>query len=94
MLTLFRRLEVALAVVFGSLMATEKHNPAAVVEWAISFIFTLYILTFFIDLVPASRSAQEHTSQELMHQLEAQNGSMTRNGTHGQAKRSEMAPRL
>ena len=67
-------------------MATANHNSAAVVEWAISFIFTLYVLVFFVDLVPASRSTQQHANQEVMHQLEAQNGSAVVDRDNGQGK--------
>lgn len=35
----------------------EYYNAAAVTEWAIAFIFTFYVLSFFIDLLPAVRSS-------------------------------------
>ena len=30
-------------------------NVGAVVEWAIAFIFTAWVLSFFVDLIPAMR---------------------------------------
>ena len=48
--------EVVLAIAYGSLLYKERYNPGAVLEWVISLIFTFYILTFLIDLLPAVRS--------------------------------------
>ncbi|KAI9704288.1 MAG: hypothetical protein M1836_007149 [Candelina mexicana] len=39
-------------------MFTKHQNVAAVLEWVVSFIFTFYVLTFFIDLLPALRMVQ------------------------------------
>lgn len=52
---LFIIVEVALAIAFGITSTKDKYNAAAVLEWAISFIFTFYIFSFFIDLIPAVR---------------------------------------
>lgn len=46
---------MALAIAFGVTSKKKIYNTAAVLEWAVSFIFTFYILSFFIDLVPAVR---------------------------------------
>jgi hypothetical protein len=39
--------------VFGVCNFKKQLNIAAVLEWAIAFIFTFYAFSFFIDLVPA-----------------------------------------
>ena len=31
----------------------KKWNAAAIIEWTVSFVFTFYVLSFFIDLIPA-----------------------------------------
>ena len=42
---------IILAIAFGSLLKSGKdQDAAAVLEWIISFGFTLYILTFWLDL--------------------------------------------
>jgi hypothetical protein len=32
------------------------HNAAAILEWVIAFIFTFYVCSYFIDLVPATHT--------------------------------------
>ena len=49
----FILIEVALAIGFGSCNFKKAYNAAAVLEWAIAFIFTFYVLSFFVDLIPA-----------------------------------------
>ncbi len=42
---------IALAIAFGVLLLTGAHqNVAAIIEWLIAFGFTLYLLTFYVDL--------------------------------------------
>ena len=48
----FGLLELALAIVFG-LCTKYKRNVAAVTEWVIALIFTFWVLSFLIDLLPA-----------------------------------------
>ncbi|KAI8657377.1 hypothetical protein NCS57_01115800 [Fusarium keratoplasticum] len=48
--------EFALIVAFGVLSRQKKRDPAAVLEWIISFIFTFYAVSFVIDLYPAVRT--------------------------------------
>jgi Frag1/DRAM/Sfk1 family len=52
----FILVEVGLAIVFGYLTFRGNRNVAAVVEWVISFIFTGYIISFFVDLLPSVRT--------------------------------------
>ncbi|KAL1858530.1 hypothetical protein Plec18170_002729 [Paecilomyces lecythidis] len=50
-------IEVALAIGFGIChQTTTKRNASAVLEWTISFVFTFYILSFVIDLLPSVRT--------------------------------------
>nr|RBQ89905.1 hypothetical protein FVER53263_07832 [Fusarium verticillioides] len=52
----FILVEVALIIAFGVCSLVKKRNAAAVLEWAISFIFTFYAISFVIDLYPAVRT--------------------------------------
>ena len=62
----FILVEIVLAAVFVGTTFTNRQNIAAVFEWIIAFVFTFYVLTFFVDLLPAARSTQERTNVELM----------------------------
>ena len=54
---LFILVEIALAVPFGVFETTDKHiNVGAVLEWVIALIFTGYIFSFMVDLIPAVRN--------------------------------------
>jgi len=66
--------EILLAIVFGATSFKGNKNVAAVFEWIIALVFTFYVLTFFMDLLPAGRSAQERTNVEHMRKREAENG--------------------
>ncbi|CRG87943.1 Dynein heavy chain, cytoplasmic [Talaromyces islandicus] len=49
--------ELGLAIAFGVLdKVSNRQNAAAIVEWVISLIFTFYVLSFVIDLLPSVRS--------------------------------------
>ncbi|KAL8695515.1 MAG: hypothetical protein Q9218_000093 [Villophora microphyllina] len=64
----FILIEICLAAVFvGTSFTTGRKNIAAVFEWVIALIFTFYVLTFFVDLLPASRNHQAKTNMELGH---------------------------
>lgn len=45
-------------------------NAAAVLEWAVAFIFTFYVLSFFIDLLPAVHT-KNYASRTTAMQMEA-----------------------
>ncbi|KAI9714494.1 MAG: hypothetical protein M1820_000455 [Bogoriella megaspora] len=45
----------ALPMAFGVENQKDQYNRAAVIEWVIALIFAGYILSFFIDLLPAVR---------------------------------------
>ncbi|KAL9138678.1 MAG: hypothetical protein Q9175_000114 [Cornicularia normoerica] len=71
---IFIVVEVIFAIVFAATMFDHQQNTGAIFEWIIAFVFTFYVLTFFVDLLPAARSSQEHSNAELMHLKEAENG--------------------
>ncbi|THC98203.1 hypothetical protein EYZ11_002285 [Aspergillus tanneri] len=48
--------EIALAIAFGVLPSRGHRNAAAVIEWVIALIFTFYVLSFAIDLLPSVRT--------------------------------------
>ena len=48
----FVLIEIALAVVFGVTNRSQR-NVAAVTEWVIALIYTFWVLSFLIDLLPA-----------------------------------------
>lgn len=52
----FILLEVALAIVFGVTQAYGKWNVAAVVEWIVSLIYIIFVLSFIIDFLPATHT--------------------------------------
>ena len=53
---LFILVEVGLLVAFGGTMAYDHWDAAAVLEWTVSFVFSLYVFSFAIDLMPAMRT--------------------------------------
>ena len=53
----FILVEIALAIVFASCAWGSHRNVAAVFEWIVAFVFTFYILSFLLDLLPSVRSA-------------------------------------
>ncbi|KAL9624470.1 MAG: hypothetical protein Q9160_001433 [Pyrenula sp. 1 TL-2023] len=59
---IFILVEVGLAIAFAATMFTTKQNAAGVLEWIIAFIFTFYILSFTVDLLPGVKT-QHHTPQ-------------------------------
>ncbi|KAI4133488.1 MAG: hypothetical protein LQ338_000224 [Usnochroma carphineum] len=64
----FILVEIALAAVFIGTSFTNRHqNIAAVFEWVIALIFTFYVLTLFVDLLPASRDHQKVANLEMGH---------------------------
>ncbi|KAL8962857.1 MAG: hypothetical protein Q9193_000798 [Seirophora villosa] len=64
-------IEIVLAAVFVGTGFTSHKSIAAVFEWIIALIFTFYVLTFFVDLLPAGRHHQKLTKLEPGHVDEA-----------------------
>ncbi|PMD53803.1 uncharacterized protein K444DRAFT_618995 [Hyaloscypha bicolor E] len=52
----FILIEIVLAVAFAACSFRKAWNAAGVLEWAIAFIFTFYVFSFFIDLLPATQT--------------------------------------
>lgn len=48
-------IEVGLAIGFGISGRRHHYNTAAVLEWTVAFIYFFYVLSFFIDFMPAVR---------------------------------------
>ncbi|KAJ5585295.1 uncharacterized protein N7459_005095 [Penicillium hispanicum] len=52
-------IEIGLAIGFGICMNSDnrkRKNPGAILEWVIAFVFTGYILSFVVDLLPSVRT--------------------------------------
>ncbi|KAG9241857.1 SFK1-like membrane protein [Calycina marina] len=49
-------IELALAIAFAVCNFKYNYNAAAVLEWAVSFVFTFYVLSFVYDLIPAVKT--------------------------------------
>jgi len=76
-------IEVILAIAFGSCNFKKAYNAAAVLEWAIAFIFTFYVFSFFIDLIPAVRTrhgVKGGMGGETEMEMEANDGIARNNG--------------
>lgn len=58
----FILIEVCLAIAFATCNFRDAYNAAAILEWAIAFIFTFYVFSFFIDLLPAVHT--KHSSRK------------------------------
>lgn len=58
----FILVELALAVVFVATTFTHNRNVAAIFEWIVALVFTGYILSFLLDLIP-SINTKNHTPQ-------------------------------
>lgn len=61
--------EIGLAIGFG--ICTKSHdrskkNVGAILEWVIAFVFTGYVLSFVVDLLPAVRT-RRHVPQGEKH---------------------------
>lgn len=73
------------------------YNAAAVLEWAVAFIFTFYVFSFFIDLLPAVHS-KNYASRTTAMQMEANDNDAqgvdhahTEGGYYGQGNGSQHA---
>lgn len=57
--------ELSLAIAFGVCIGSKKsskQNPGAVIEWTIAFVFTGYVISFVVDLLPSVRT-RNHVPQ-------------------------------
>jgi len=62
--------EVCLAIAFGVCSKEGIWNVAAVLEWIISFIYCFYVLSFFIDFLPAIRTKHHQSKQTEVQMME------------------------
>lgn len=62
----FILVEIVLAAVFAACTFTGRQNIGAVFEWLIALVFTFYVLTFLVDLLPAARSHHKHANELLL----------------------------
>ncbi|KAI0471998.1 hypothetical protein GGR56DRAFT_101695 [Xylariaceae sp. FL0804] len=72
----FVLVELALAIAFAAANFKGAYDVAAVLEWTIAFIFSFYILSFVIDLLPAvhTRHGRSHSLRPMnTMQVEEQN---------------------
>lgn len=83
----FILVEVVLAIVFIATMFTGHTNIAAVFEWIIAFIFTFYVLSFVIDLLPSVRTSK-HIPQGHKDIMMAEQGLPASAFTRGGAARN------
>jgi Frag1/DRAM/Sfk1 family len=77
-------IEVVLAIAFASTMFGSHQNAAACIEWTIAYVFTLYVISFVLDLLPAVQNSR-HVPQgvrEAEKRLE-EGGAIHGNGTAG-----------
>jgi hypothetical protein len=58
----FILIEVILAIIFAATNFKNQENVAAVFEWIISLVFTFYVLSFLLDLLPSVRT-KHHVPQ-------------------------------
>lgn len=52
----FILVEVAAAIAFASTTFTGRKNVGAILEWIVAFIFTGYIVSFMVDLLPSVKT--------------------------------------
>ena len=72
-------IEIGLAIGFGVCMRSNdpaKKNPGAILEWVIAFVFTGYILSFVIDLLPSVRTRHHIPQGEKRAAMTGSNESM------------------
>lgn len=77
--------EICLCIVFGVTQQYNKWNVAAVFEWIIAFVYTWYVLSFFIDFLPAVRT-KHHQSYETEMQMAEEAGPQPRTMGDGAAE--------
>ncbi|MCJ1371692.1 hypothetical protein MMC20_002911 [Loxospora ochrophaea] len=70
---IFIVVEIILAIAFGVCTFRSKQEQGAVLEWIIALIFTFYVLSFFIDLLPAVRT-KHHSAVKGAPELEMGRG--------------------
>ena len=59
----FILVEVGLAVAFG-VLSRKQRNIGAIIEWVIALVFTFWVLSFVVDLLPAIRKSGSRWNQK------------------------------
>jgi hypothetical protein len=73
-------IEVGLAIGFGVSSRQKKYNTAAILEWTIAFIYFFYVLSFFIDFMPAVRTKHHQSSETEMDMARTESGAAMGDG--------------
>jgi len=81
----FILIEVALAIAFGATQKAHQYNAAAVLEWAIAFIFFFYVLSFFMDFMPAVRTKNHQSRETVMNVADQETAERHAMRGHGDA---------
>jgi len=76
----FILVELVLAAVFVGTSFTHNRNVAAVFEWIVALVFTFYVLSFLLDLLPSVRS-KNHQPQGWRHNSDPEKAN-NNGGTH------------
>jgi len=68
--------ELGLAIGFGVSGNQGHYDTAAILEWVVALVYTFYVLSFFMDFIPAVRTKgqQSHETEEQMATREASMG--------------------
>ncbi|KAH3915980.1 hypothetical protein HBH56_067350 [Parastagonospora nodorum] len=69
----FIGLEICLCIAFVVCSKKRVWNYAAGLEWAIAFVYCCYVMSFFIDFLPATRT-KHHQSHETEMQVAEEGG--------------------
>lgn len=80
--------EVALAIAFGVMGRKKEYNTAAILEWVVAFIFFFYVLSFFIDFMPAVRSKHHQSKQTEMNMQTQAHGDGDAGGSYFRGARA------
>lgn len=88
---LFIIVEIIFAIVFVSTSYTSHRNEAAIFEWIVAFVFTFYVLSFIVDLLPSVRT-RHHVPQGFRETMMAEQG-MNGGGAVGGNRFSQQSTR-
>lgn len=75
--------EICLCIAFGVTQNQKKWNAAAVLEWTIAFVYFFYVLSYFIDFLPALRTKNHRsgaTEMDMARMEGGHNGDAAANG--------------
>jgi len=73
-------IELALAIAFGVCGKKHMWNAGATLEWVVAFIFFFYVLSFFIDFMPAVRTKHHQSRATEMDMRNVETGDGAANG--------------